>query len=103
MSFTPRYEKSGAITERRCAPMSATYASRFRTTLDGNLESPVKTAYNQPTFNHLDDLTIREVAGIKQKLPFGFEPYYIPVNGIASDRPRSFAPGKSKNISFIDI
>jgi hypothetical protein len=47
MSFTPREEKSGAITERRGgAPMSATYASRFRTTLDDNLESPIKTAYN---------------------------------------------------------
>lgn len=103
MSFTPRYEKTGAITERRGAPMSASYASRFRSTIDGNLESPVKPAYNQPAFNHLDDLTIREVAGLKEKLPFGFEPYYIPVNGIASDRPRSFAPGKSKNIGFIQI
>lgn len=41
----------------------------------------MKTAYNQPTFNHFSNLSVRETAGIKEKSPFGFEPFVIPKYG----------------------
>lgn len=66
------------------------------------MESPIKSAYNQPKFNHFKHLTVREVAGIKEQSPFGFEPYFTPKHGL-EHRVCSFAPSKSKNISFIDI
>ena len=74
---------------------------RFRKTSSG-FESPVKPSFNQPTFNHFQDLTVREVAGIKEPSPFGFEPFVIPKIPL-EPRLKGFAPGTSKNISFIDI
>ncbi len=86
---------------------SATDIKRFRVTENGCLEAPIKKQYNQPTFNHFDDLTVRECAGIKEKSPFGFEPFVIPKFGETHSHlnlpvNKLIASSKSKNICFID-
>ncbi len=86
---------------------SATDIKRFRVSQTGNLEAPIKKSYNQPTFNHFDDLTVRECAGIKERSPFGIEPFVIPKFGETHSHlnlpvNKLIASSKSKNISFID-
>lgn len=87
---------------RRARSQTATEMSRYRKTPNGNFESPIKGAYNQPKFNHFKDLTVHEVGGVKPKPAFGFEPFVIPKHGMPK-RVCSFAPSQSKNICFTDI
>ncbi len=87
-------------TKRNTITDKQTKSQFFRKTEHGN-ESPIKLAYQQPTFNRLDDLTVREVAGIKEPPAFGFEPFHIPKTGLPK-RICSFAPGKSKNVCYVD-
>lgn len=76
---------------------------RMRSKNNGlELESPIKSPFQQPRFNHFKHLTVRENAGIKSPEPFSFEPFKIPKHGFQK-RVCSFAPGKSKNICFTDI
>lgn len=73
----------------------------MRVTVRGDLESPIKSPFRQPTFNHLSSLSVRECAGIKTPDIFGFEPFKIPKHKLAR-RVCSFAPSKSKHICFTD-
>ena len=100
--LTPQKTKAMSADMRRTRSHTATDVSRFRQTGDQGIESPIKTAYNQPHFNHFKDLTVHEVGGVKPKPAFGFEPFEIPKHGHPK-RVCSFAPGKSKNICFTDI
>lgn len=75
---------------------------RMRLTEADELESPIKSPFQQPGFNHFKHLTVREAAGIKQPDIFGIDPMRIPKNELPR-RVCSFAPGKSKNICFTDI
>ena len=81
--------------------------SRFRRAQDGELVSPIKKAYNQPSYNHFSDLTVREAAGINEKSPFGIDLYITPKYGEThqhKDMPQTKLPAwsGSKNVSFID-
>lgn len=86
---------------RRCRSQTAVHVDRMRKTGSNDYESPIKTAYNQPHFNHFKHLTVRETAGIKEQSPFGVEPFVIPKKGL-DKRVCSYAPSQSKNICFID-
>ena len=61
------------------------------------MESPIKSPFNQPQFNHFNTLTVKEVAGIKDKPQFGFDPYEMPKIG-PLERVCGFATGKQKNV-----
>lgn len=74
---------------------------RFRQTSSG-LESPIKAPYNQPSYNHFDDLSIKECAGLKDPPIFGIEPFKIPKHGLQK-RVCHFGPSRSKNIPMFDI
>lgn len=41
----------------------------------GEFDSPIKSPFQQPQYNHLNDLSVRECAGIKPPEVFGFEPF----------------------------
>ena len=54
---------------------------RFRINPEGTHDSPVKAPFNQPHFNHFNTLAVKDVAGIKDKPAFGFDPYEMPKIG----------------------
>lgn len=93
---TPRYETAS----RNCNTVIKT--PRYRKSLNGLLESPIKSAYNQPGLQRFGHLSVRELAGVKEDPAFGFEPFLTPKCGL-EHRICHFAPSKSKNISFVDI
>lgn len=98
---SPRYEPITA--ERKAPPKSAHNAKRFyRTNTNGLFESPIKQAFNQPSFNRLDGLTIRDMTGIKEAPAFGIDLYDMPVHSL-TPRITHFAPSRSKNICFTDL
>ena len=47
----------------------------------GLLYTPIKPAYNQSKYSSQGDLSVRDVAGIKQKSPFGIQYYNTPKFG----------------------
>lgn len=85
----------------KARPKSQLSTTRYRRTNNSLLKSPIKQAYNQPTYNHLDDLTVKECAGLKEKSPFGFDHYIAP----KSENPKRLVVSafpKSKKITFIE-
>lgn len=75
--ITPREREPDQNFDKKSHYATTTDFKRFRKTAVGELEAPIKASFNQPTYNHFDQLTIHENAGIKKKTPFGIDFYNV--------------------------
>jgi len=79
--MTPREREPDQTLASKMHYATTTNFRRFRQTALGDLESPIKAPYNQPTYNNFSQLTFNEKAGIKKKSPFGIDLYITPKYG----------------------
>jgi len=92
--------KSAIITAPRAHSQLET--QRFRINPEGTHDSPVKAPFNQPHFNHFNTLAVKDVAGIKDKPAFGFDPYEMPKIGF-ENRVSGFSPSKGKFVGCYTV
>jgi hypothetical protein len=64
--MTPKGRETDLNFDKKINYATATDFKRFRKTVNGDLSAPIKAAYNQPTINHFDSISIQETAGIKK-------------------------------------